>query len=102
MRFKFFYVEDEKSNLFFYVSDVQFSNEQNTAKFTNKRSSAFLNSSHVADTEIELNNCCDYVGGDAEFDWEMIFHEAAIFLEVIDSSYLCSTFEALLVGRINI
>ncbi len=62
------------------IIDVQFNYEQNVTAFNNRRSSPFLNSSHVADTEIELNNTSEVHEDDANM--EMVYHEAAIFLEV--------------------
>ncbi|XP_065205585.1 two pore calcium channel protein 1-like [Planococcus citri] len=59
--------------------EVQLDHERGNSTFNNRRISSFLNSSHVADTEIELNNPNEYVEDDSNM--EMIYHEAAIFLE---------------------
>lgn len=77
-------------------TEVQLDHERGNSTFNNRRISSFLNSSHVADTEIELSNPNEY--NDDDPNMEMIYHEAAIFLEVIiPLDYLQNVFKVLLI-----
>lgn len=59
---------------------MQVTTEPGNVAFNTRRSSLFLNASQAADTEIELNDCTAYA--DDGCNSEMLYHEAAIFLEV--------------------
>jgi hypothetical protein len=70
---------------FFYViTDVQVTSEPGAAATpSSRRTSLNLNSNESAETEIELTHYTNYVEDDSSL--EMLYHEAAIFLEVNDA-----------------